>query len=786
MFARRWIGRGLAATLAIYGCGGDAIGPPKGQPPEDPPPTFAPTISVAAAPAQAEPDSTIEVVFLVKRDAEPSSGDTVSFAVEAGGGALVTPLAVSDDAGRATARWTLGRAGEAQRLKGTVGTASAVASVRGVPIIAQILAAVAPSDVGAIGDTVRVDVTALDRYGVQVPLPSPSALSLDGELRALTQLPVLEPVSATRLVARGPGDVDVLATWNGLVSDPMHVTVTSAVPIVAQVDAGAGRLQQGDPVTLRGYRLDLIGAGAVRVDGAPVEPTSVAADQWSFVAPAHTVDPAECAGQAAANIEVADAIALGPLPLAYERAGETTLAVGDAMRLGAIHLGCVRVAPDPDAEYVLLYFDTRGVTGAETGPESQSLATQVIDISIEDRSSGAPAAVRTVEPQALTTAPFDAPPKLATTSSAATSIPEDWIGFRTTPLAIGDRVSFFLFPDYQPGTVVRVYGGKFPLVVLDADSAAHIPDRLSVLDDEMQIVLEHAVPTMERALSPNFPEFARGVGQFPLVLTTMVDGPAAYYSDEAIVIDDAYPVGQPAFVNWFIVAHELAHAWQFQHADELCAGSNACSGPAGTAWSLEGGADFLTEETGRRRTGNALDANVEANAYAHYLGIVISSGGAFLFGKGYGSSAWFLRDLLVRAVAAGVPEDVAVRAVAQGAAEGWYGQGVGAGTAPGLVGRMSAALGVDWDPVDALLTSGVSLGMDELTSSPAHSFAAYHNAWETYPPMVMIGPNDEAGLALHTFGISFGYARIHDAGRGGSYLFDGSVDGIEWILGRVR
>ncbi|HUG01387.1 MAG TPA: hypothetical protein VML95_05955 [Longimicrobiales bacterium] len=52
--------------------------------------------------------------------------------------------------------------------------------------------------------------------------------------------------------------------------------------------------------------------------------------------------------------------------------------------------------------------------------------------------------------------------------------------------------------------------------------------------------------------------------------------------------------------------------------------------------------------------------------------------------------------------------------------------------------------------------------------------------------MAVIGPDFEAGLTLQTFGISFGYVRIRDAGLGCSYRFDASVDGIEWILGRVR
>lgn len=44
-----------------------------------------------------------------------------------------------------------------------------MAQVRGVPVIAEILAAATPSDVTALGDTVGVEITALDRYGVPVP-----------------------------------------------------------------------------------------------------------------------------------------------------------------------------------------------------------------------------------------------------------------------------------------------------------------------------------------------------------------------------------------------------------------------------------------------------------------------------------------------------------------------------------------------------------------------------------------------------------------------------------------
>lgn len=775
--------------MLLAGCSEAAVGPIE-TPGEQEPPTglIVGRVAIQGLPSSAAPGDTLRAVVSVHATTgAPLDGEVVR--VTASDGLVLRDSAVTDSLGRARIAWIPGRAPE-QQLGARVDSVSAAATVRVVPVLARLEVSPADTAITSLADSVALTVRAWDRDGVEIPAPDSLALHVLTETRAVSRLAVLHPAAGLVLRFDGPGVATVAVRSGGVVSAPARVTASPAEAILDTV-ATSGPVVAGDEVTVRGYRLDLVDAAAVTVDGFPAAVALRDSATLRFAAPARTLAP--CEGTARAPIVVAGARTPEPLSIRYARPGALTLGVGEGVRLGSAQNQCLTLPGEPDAEYALLYFDTRAVLASETAPEYEGQVFQLFDLEIADWSSGDPASAG---PRAVTLSGSrlrDALPSPAigrATAEADTVVCDFWahnLDLRRTPFAVGDTVLLFFNGAYACGRVARIYGGRFPLIVLDRDSLRNIPGRLANVDAAMQTVVAHGVPAMD-ALSSNFAESRTGLGQLALVIATWEEGAPGFWSGEVIGLRDFGPVSEPVYMDWWIITHEMAHAWQDRHLEDVCAAQGLCGGGARGVWGGEGTADFLAEEAGRRMTGAAIDANVSPWEYSGPYSPPggWSSNGTYLFGRGYGSSSWFLRDIAVRAMGEGVPHEEAMRAVARGASEGWYGQFVFGPARRGLVDRMSTLLGRAWDPVDALLTGALGLAMDDMTERPMFQYAPYRNAWETFTPMDTLGVARTRMVAGQYYGSSFGYVRILDGGRGGSYRFATSVPGVEWIVGRVR
>jgi hypothetical protein len=744
-------------------------------------------VRITGLPPTAAPGDTLRATAAVRASDGTAIQEAIVRFAATGDGRVLADSVATDSLGLAETGWVLGRE-PAQEIVARVDTLGAAAAVRVVPVLARL--DVAPRDtlVTSLSDSLVLRVRAWDRDDVEIPVPATLTLKVLSETRAIAALPVVgDLMSAAVLRFTGPGEAVVAIASDSMVSPAVTVTVSSPEPIVAVID-GPTAVTEGDEVLIRGYRLDLVDLAAVSVDGIPTTILTQDSATLRFAVPQRQLPP--CEGMARALVEIAGARVIEPLALEYRRPEALTIAVGDAVRLGTDSSQCLVLPGDTDAEYALLYFDTRSVVASETAPEVEGQIFQLFDLEIADWSTGAPASAGGA--LAAAGSPLGDSAHFASSRLAAatdTTVCDFWrhiIDVRTTPFHQGDTVLVNLDGTYACGRVARVYGTRFPLIVLDRDSLLNIPGRLGEVDAAMEVVMAHGVPVMMGALSPNFPESARGTGQLAMVIAAWDGGAPAFWSGTVMAFNAPGSTSGPVYLNWGVITHEMAHAWQDRHLQDLCETDGLCDGGPRGVWGGEGVADFLSVETGRRKNGAAIDANLGYFEYAEILPALWTSNGSILFGRGYGSSSWFLRDLVVRAVREGVPERDALQAVARGATEGWYGQFVNGPPRPGLVQRMSTLLGRSWDPVEALLTSGMSLAMDDLTDSQTYQNRAYLNVWENYPPMAMIGEDTTAAVAGAFYGSSFGYVRIRDGGRGGSYRFGVSVAGIEWIVGRVR
>lgn len=157
------------------------------------------------------------------------------------------------------------------------------------------------------------------------------------------------------------------------------------------------------------------------------------------------------------------------------------------------------------------------------------------------------------------------------------------------------------------------------------------------------------------------------------------------------------------------------------------------------------------------------------------------------FVRGYSVSAAFLRDLAARRVQRGEAVDDALAIVSRGALEGWFGHGPAGARRTGLAERMRASLGGDWEPDDAMLTWTLSHAADDRTGNSAFQNNAFLRAWDgsdpaLWPPAASLAPGS-AGVTVKHPHESTGYFAL--AG-GGTYALESSVDGVRWMIVRVK
>ena len=215
---------GLASlSLAACGGGGDGRGGPS-------PPA---SVTIVAGNGQTGEVGTLLPVALTVRVTDsagrPHASVAVGWAVTAGSGAVNPPSGVTDSAGNAITRWTLGTTAGSQQVTATVAGLAPVAfsatAVAGNATASVTLTS--PTTTPYEGDTVQLTAIARDQFGNALP---------DKVATWSSSNPTIAPVSASGVLQTwGTGDVTVVATVDG-VRDQLTLKLT---PILVTVAVGA-------------------------------------------------------------------------------------------------------------------------------------------------------------------------------------------------------------------------------------------------------------------------------------------------------------------------------------------------------------------------------------------------------------------------------------------------------------------------------------------------------------------------------------------------------------------
>lgn len=147
-----------------------------------------------------------EALVITARDSSgrAAAGKAVSWSVAAGGGSILPAAQVTDSAGTASTRWTLGTVAGAQSVTARVTDIGAVTfNATAQPGSLSTVVLTSPSLQPYEGDSVQLVATAKDEFGNTIP-GQPMTWSSDGEERF--------PVSTTGLLRTwGHGPVTVTA-----------------------------------------------------------------------------------------------------------------------------------------------------------------------------------------------------------------------------------------------------------------------------------------------------------------------------------------------------------------------------------------------------------------------------------------------------------------------------------------------------------------------------------------------------------------------------------------------
>lgn len=664
-----------------------------------------------------------------------------------------------------------------------------------------------------LGKEITFTVRALDDQGNAVELPGTPSLETVIQTRLLDELPVVEDSTNDGLtvVTRGPGTAMVKARVDGLESEAATVVVRPETPIVVG-RVGDDAVPPGSEVTLRGSGLDRVPPGGLTLDGRSVEIASADSTLLRFLVPADSV--ADCAGAGLAVAGGDGVTVIGDVSIRVLRPDEVVLSPGQWQVLGDAPSQCLRLPPATGNEYTLLMIDVRGLVGALTGPEDRLLPSTTFDVALEDRTT-----VSDVEgsPRAGAVRPYgaDAEGDGGSASPArAGPPPEDYYRYRQEPWRVGDHLTVdrpLEGSEYEAATIVRVYDDRFVVAVLDRDAEYRVAERLDTLDLTMRKLEATAIPLYRTTFGDAYPVTTAGSGQLLIIvseygltggITTCgsARSPDQLPSSCVVKLSPAIAFNQEDDLSLYpdLVGHELAHAWQSVYLDLVCVETGKCGNGGADRWAIEGGAVFMAEEALRIAKGSSFPQNSSWQDYSGNYPLLVghTSIDSWAFGRGYGSSEWFFRDVVWRLTQAGVPYEAATAAVNRGAEEGWNGYYTygGSPTEPGLVGqrkgltrRIRELLGHDWNPLDALLRAAISLTVDDLTSNAELQNPSILRAWERMPASATLKTGEGTRIVGSPEGWNFAYFRIRETGRGGSLRMRSSPEnGVYWVVARTK
>lgn len=474
--------------------------------------------------------------------------------------------------------------------------------------------------------------------------------------------------------------------------------------------------------------------------------------------------------------------------------GPMRLDVGQAVDV-ALDETC-DLRPRDGARYALAFYDAQLATLAETqaepygGTETRTAFTVVEG----DGSGGGGGFGAALLPAAAQGPDFRVVAANGSTGPLAAESDGPWREGET--LQVGGP----LCPAQCTGRVARVLDGWLVFAVEDATVGADAARVAALFDAVAPHFRQHALPMLERLLTPHRPVTSPTSGQLVVLFRGNVTGVAglAYSSLSAqgnthaiqMELEEEFDEGSMLSV----LTHEVAHTFQFEFAarDAPAPGAVTSFGP--TRWGVEGGATLAALEALRHAAGRGHDANVDfraapASPWERQLFQLSSLGGGTLV-TGYGSAASFLDYLAVRRTEAGDARDVALREVLRGAMEGWYGHASAGPGRQGMAARMRTRI-PSWNPADAVLAWTLAAGADDHVSDPVYQHPAWLRVGDVGPETPLgwlafrsIDGGSNRSLRFERPGGSSGWLLLRDTGAGVRVRV-GSLPSVRWRLLRI-
>ena len=564
------------------------------------------------------------------------------------------------------------------------------------------------------------------------------------ESRWLPELPV-----ATVERRDSPPGLLVRVSGPGWVRAKVHVTdggSTTTRVVVEPPDPIVLELRQGDwplddAVTARGYAVDRIPLPAFTISGeSAVQAEGDSVEMVFRLPPLHQ---GRCTGSPlGTGTVVVRGIDVRTNPTVNRLTGPVVaLEVGESYHVGGRD-ACLRLVAPPSAEYVLAAMERSTIDDTRGAPiEWRYDHGGTYDIEIVDRTSE-PARGRVTpaaEPDLEPAVPLFTPPRIRSADYAAAT--DHGIDDATAAWKVGDRFEWVALDDREGSyEVVGVYPPNVVLAVFKADrELIWTAEKARDMQEVMERLGSDRVQDTYRALF--------GPSSRPPVSNTKNDQMVVMYSRGS----GGTPTGLTAHnvmnddrrttlvhvadlrwthLAWFheLVAHELAHAWEYGNSP----------GFAGV-WSSEGLAHFVADEVKRAASGTPLDANLAPNRRWLGMNLNIPDSGDFLYG--YNESADYLRFLVNQLIFdEGLAYESAAHRVVAGFTEGYwghyythFGRWSRRGKGRGLVDRMRDAV-PGWDPADSRLDWMVSYALDDRVRLANYDIPFVRNAWAAFGP----------------------------------------------------
>ena len=785
----------VMTVLTMLACGGAGVGGGADTPVTPPPTVVVSRVDVSP------PTGAVDVGTSLSLQAQPFNpagaaiaGRTVTW------GSNASQIATVTDQGVVT-----GIAAGSAPIVATVAGVSATATITVRDVVRIAADSVHLTELGLTGDL------RITRNGQPITV---ATLTLLDEQRWLGELPVLDVAALAqgRVMSAGPGRARV-RVQAGQLLDTVTIGVALVRPRVLSTTVPVGRTHLGstDTIILRGYALAALGVAALQANGFSPLTTTRDSATWRFVLP---VAPGSCTGNPSPIVLTLTG-SDGALPSGLTRAfaNELSLAVGEARRLTRAQAECIRFLPSTSARYLLAYADSRLHEKAKTMPEYPWPDSVVVRVTPAGRTPIAPSITSNLSAllhngTSPTLSANVSPEVSAMVPSGCPFLNASAPFCRTTPYVLGEVFTHYPFNRASGPARVIAIRGNLVLAIFRADSSLLAPNAVARADSALRLFAETGVPWLRNAYGLAAPTSSSDAsGQLLIMLDASPSSSAAWHPDAiaghgrwgrlTLGLPDGSgfrTTGTSYAHNYSIIAHEVAHTYQFRWRWQY-------AGPwksyLGTAWGIEGGATFAQLETLRETLGVSFTANANFDVLplsdpASPLSVGARALGDFT--SGYSPGASFLRDLMQRLVQGGMTTANASREVAQGAMEGWYGvneEGLSRGL--GLTARMRARLGASWNPTDAMLLWTMTEAADDMTANALYQNVSNRKSSTTtlsasLPPHALVQPTVAAAVK-RTAGNS-GVFEISDP-LGTAFRADAVVGGVgspvvEWLLLRIR